>query len=151
MGADAYLRFLVDELKPFVDATYRTLPGRDDTFVMGSSMGGLISLYALCEYPQVYGGAGCLSTHWPAGDGIVIDYLAETLPPPGHHKIYFDYGTETLDAQYEPYQRRADQVMRAAGYTEGVEWMTRRFDGAAHDEAAWQARVHVPLEFLLGA
>ncbi|MDE1928894.1 MAG: alpha/beta hydrolase, partial [Burkholderiales bacterium] len=62
--ADAYVRFLATELKPYIDAHYRTRPGRDDTFLMGSSMGGLISLYALASYPQVYGGAACLSTHW---------------------------------------------------------------------------------------
>ena len=62
--SDAYLRFIVTELKPFVDATYRTLPAQADTNVMGSSMGGLISLYALCEYPDVFGGAACLSSSW---------------------------------------------------------------------------------------
>jgi predicted alpha/beta superfamily hydrolase len=79
--ADAYLEFLVAELKPFVDAGYRTLRGRDDTFIMGSSMGGLISLYAAAEYPQVFGGVGAVSTHWPAGDGIVVEYLKGKLPP----------------------------------------------------------------------
>ena len=56
--SDAYLRFLAEELKPFVDAGYRSLPGPADTLVMGSSMGGLISLYALAEYPGVFGAAG---------------------------------------------------------------------------------------------
>ena len=53
---DAYLRFLVEELKPFIDDTYQPLSSREHTFLMGSSMGGLISLYALCEYPEVFGG-----------------------------------------------------------------------------------------------
>lgn len=148
--SDAYLKFLVHELKPFVDATYRTRTGRDDTFVMGSSMGGLISLYALCEYPKVFGGAGCVSTHWPAGDGIVVEYLKKFLPRPGSHKIYFDFGTETLDAKYEPYQMRADDVMRRAGYRENRDWMTRKFTGAEHSERSWRQRVDVPLIFLLG-
>lgn len=148
--ADAYLRFLVGELKPFIDAHYRTRPEREATTIMGSSMGGLISLYALCEYPDVYAGAGCVSTHWPVGDGLVVDALAGMLPPPGRHKFYFDFGTETLDALYEPYQLRADAIMAAAGYTPGVDWLTRKFPGAAHDEAAWRARVDIPLTFLLG-
>ena len=58
--SDDYLRFLVCELKPFVDSRYRTRPTRESTLLMGSSMGGLISLYAICEYPHVFGGAGCL-------------------------------------------------------------------------------------------
>jgi predicted alpha/beta superfamily hydrolase len=148
--SDAYLRFLVAELKPFVDRTYRTRPGRADTFVMGSSMGGLISAYALAEYPAVFGGAGCVSTHWPAGDGVMIEYLRRQLPPPAGHRLYFDHGTATLDSLYAPYQRRADAVMRAAGYVEGRNWVTRVFPGAEHSERAWRARVEEPLVFLLG-
>jgi len=149
--SDGYLRFLVEELKPFVDGRYQTLPERESTFLMGSSMGGLISAYALCEYPQVFGGVGCLSTHWPAGREWMIAYLRESLPAPGAHRIYFDHGTEALDASYATYQRRVDRVMREAGYTEGKDWMSRVFGGAEHSERAWRERVHVPLEFLLGA
>lgn len=147
--SDRYLGFLIQELKPFVDETYRTLPRRESTFVMGSSMGGLASLYAVCEYPHLFQGAGCLSTHWPAGNGIVIDYLRRALPSPGSHRFYFDYGTETLDAEYEPYQRQADTILRTAGYREGVDWVTRKFPGAEHSERSWRERVHIPLLFLL--
>ena len=150
LASDAYLRFLVEELKPWVDARYRTLPGRGHTHVMGSSMGGLISLYALAEYPQVFGGVGAVSTHWPAGEGVVVDWLAGHLPPPGAHRLYFDFGTATLDAAYPPYQARMDAHVRRLGYREGEDWLTRRFEGAEHNEAAWQARVHEPLVFLLG-
>ena len=67
--SDNYLKFLVEELKPFVDKTYRTHPDRANTLVMGSSMGGMISAYAIAEYPDVFGGAACLSTDWTIGDG----------------------------------------------------------------------------------
>lgn len=150
LQSDAYLRFLVEELKPAIDRRYRTRPGRADTFVMGSSMGGLISLYALSEYPRVFGGAACLSTHWPAADGAVIDYAEKALPRAGRHRLYFDHGTLGLDAQYEPYQKRMDEVLRTHGYVEGRDWVTRRFEGAGHDEASWKARLDVPLRFLLG-
>jgi glycosidase/predicted alpha/beta superfamily hydrolase len=150
LESDDYLRFLVEELKPFIDSSYRTLPDRADTLIMGSSAGALISLYALTEYPQVFGGAGCLSTHWPVGDGIVINYLKRHLPAPPGHLFYFDLGTATLDRGYEPYQRRVDALMSRAGYREGVDWMTIKADGAEHSELAWRARVDVPLKFLLG-
>jgi predicted alpha/beta superfamily hydrolase len=146
---DRYLRFIVSELKPFIDQTYPTLPGPADTFVMGSSMGGLISAYAVAEYPDVFGGAACLSTHWPAGDGVVIDYLAGHLPDPASHRFYFDYGTETLDALYEPFQQRMDEALRDAGYLEGKNWVTLKFDGAEHNERAWRQRASLPLRFLL--
>lgn len=149
LHGDAYLRFIVRELKPFVDQKYRTAAGRDRTFVMGSSMGGLISLYAVLEYPDVFGGAACLSTHWPAADGQMIDYLAAHLPRRGAHKFYFDFGTATLDAAYEPYQRRADAILRAAGYVEGRDWLSRKFPGAEHSERSWRQRVDIPLAFLL--
>lgn len=150
-GSDAYLRFLVGEVKPFIDQRYRTRPDQRNTFVMGSSMGGLISLYALEEYPQVFGGAGCVSTHWPAGGSRLVDALAAALPKPGSHKLYFDFGTATLDSSYEPYQQRMDARLAAAGYTQGKDWLTRKFPGAEHSEKDWRARVHIPLEFLLGS
>ena len=148
--SDSYLAFLVEELKPFIDASYRTLPGRADTIVMGSSMGGLISQYAMSKYPDVFGGAGCVSTHWPAGDGIALDDFAAHLPDPATHRYWFDYGTQTLDAGYEPYQQRADEILRKAGYVEGQNWITRKFEGAEHSEKAWRVRVDQPLVFLLG-
>jgi enterochelin esterase-like enzyme len=169
LQGEAYVRFLAEELKPFVDAHYRTRPGREDTFVMGSSRGGLISLYALVRRPDVYGGAGCLSTHWPlAGSQDVLQgrtgpragtteqlasayiaWLGANLPPPGHHRLYFDHGTEHLDAFYGPYQQRVDTLLAARSYRPDVDVMTRVFPGTAHNEAAWRARLALPLEFLL--
>ena len=148
--SDRYVEFLVHELKPYIDANYRTLPGRADTIVMGSSMGGLVSQYAMSRYPDVYGAAGCVSTHWPAGSGIALDDFAAHLPDPATHRYWFDYGTETLDSTYEPYQLRADQILRAAGYVEGVNWVTRKYPGAEHSERSWRLRVAEPLDFLLG-
>jgi predicted alpha/beta superfamily hydrolase len=148
--SDQYLRFLVEELKPFIDANYRTLPARADTFIMGSSMGGLISQYAMSKYPEVYGGAGCLSTHWPAGDGIALQDFAAHLPDPATHRYWFDFGTRTLDSSYEKYQVRADEALRKAGYVDGQNWITRKFEGAEHSEKAWRLRVDQPLQFLLG-
>jgi len=118
--------------------------------VMGSSMGGLISLYAVSEYPHVFGGAGCVSTHWPAGGDLLVDAMASTLPPASTHKLYFDFGTETLDSEYEPFQQRMDSHLRQAGYVENKNWLTLKFDGAEHSEKSWRERVEIPLAFLLG-
>ena len=114
-------------------------------------MGGLISIYAICEYPDRFAGAGCMSTHWPAAGGIVVDYLANALPEARGHRLYFDYGTATVDALYEPYQEEVDQILIAKGYRQGEDWVTLKFDGAEHGERAWRERVHIPLEFLLHA
>lgn len=147
--SDDYLRYLVEELKPYIDGHYRTLRGRRDTFVMGSSMGGLISLYAMSKYPKAFGGAACLSTHWPIGDGAMLDYLPGHLPDPSTHRLYFDRGTATLDATYPAYQDRADGIVRAGDYAGGRNFATRVFEGAAHDEASWSKRAEIPLRFLL--
>lgn len=146
---DRYLEFIVQELKPFIDSRFRTLAGRAETLLLGSSMGAIISAYGVCEYPDVFGAAACLSTHWPSGKGKMIDYLAVRLPDPQTHRFYFDYGTETIDAQYEPWQREVDQLLLGKDYIEGSSWVTRKFSGADHSERAWRRRIDIPLRFLL--
>ncbi|WP_395649949.1 alpha/beta hydrolase [Brevundimonas sp.] len=162
--SDGYLRFLVGDLKPMIDATYRTLSGRDDTLIAGSSMGGLISLHAMMKYPAVFGSAGCLSTHWPLrlerleGDALerwretVVDawsrVIAAGLPDPATHRLYFDRGDETLDQFYAFFQSRIDAVVRAAGWGPD-RFRTLVFPGAEHNEKSWNSRLDAPLTFLL--
>ena len=147
--SDAYLKLIVDVIKPMIDEKYRTLPGRTDTLIMGSSMGGLISLYALCEYPGVFGGAGCVSTHWPIVGEHILPYLEANLPPAGAHKLYFDHGSRGIDAGYKPYQTKVDELMIAKGYQSNIDWLTRYFPGAWHNEFAWAKRIKIPLKFFL--
>ena len=158
--SDAYLRFLVEELKPAIDARYATRPGREHTFILGSSMGGLISVYAMNEYPQVFGGAAGLSTHWigtsQANAEIpqaALAYLSGHLADPASHRLYQDHGTTELDALYAPAQRLVDALVRERGYTaQGPQanFMSRIFEGTGHNERAWARRVEDPLEFLMG-
>ena len=147
--ADRYLRFLVHELKPFVDRRYRTQPGPASTFVMGSSMGGLVSLYAICEYPRIYAGAGCLSTHWPLPHEPLIRYLKERLPDPRGHRIYLDYGSEADRESYRYRQKRVEHTLRSRGYEPGTSLLSRYYPGEPHSETAWRTRLPVPLRFLL--
>ena len=147
--SDNYLRFLVTEVKPFIDATYPTQSDRQNTLLMGSSMGGMVSAYAIAEYPDIFGGAACLSTHWNIGGGALINWYNDHWPTAGQHRLYFDYGTKSLDAGYEPYQKHVDQILKDKGYRLGEDWITRRFDGANHSPKAWRDRVHIPLTFLL--
>lgn len=156
--SDNYLKFLVDEVKPYIDTHYSTYSDPANTFVAGSSMGGLISMYAICEYPEVFSGAACISTHWPGiftvennpiPDAFAL-YMQKHLPDPSNHKIYFDYGTETLDAMYEPFQLKVDSVMQIKGYTSS-NWVTRKFPGENHSEKSWAKRLDVPLVFLMEA
>lgn len=152
--ADRYLHFIVDELKPAIDRKYATLPDRDHTFIMGSSMGGLISLYAISEYPEVFGGAACMSTHWigtfqpnAAVPMAIFQYMQSALPSPAQHRLYMDRGTKTLDALYVAPQAFADLVVADKGYT-NANFSSRVFDGAAHTENDWSARLKDVLSFL---
>lgn len=157
--ADNYLKFLTEELKPFIDKNYSTRKDAKNTFIAGSSMGGLISIYAICEYPNIFGGAAGISTHLPL---VLSDkvpniesvppsfqaYLKQNLPKADSRKIYFDYGDQTLDAYYPPLQKKIDELMTEKGWTSKA-WTTRFFVGENHSETAWAKRFNEPLEFLL--
>jgi predicted alpha/beta superfamily hydrolase len=154
--SDLYLKFLVKELKPFIDKNFSTKKDKNNTFIAGSSMGGLISMYAMCEYPKVFGGAACLSTHWPgtftAENNPIPEafrlYLKSKLSKIKKNKIYFDYGDQTLDALYPPLQQKVDEMMRANGFSSN-NWMTQFFPGKDHSEKSWNERLPIPLAFLL--
>ena len=156
ISSDNYLKFLVEELKPFIDKTYSTFTNPSNTFVAGSSMGGLISMYALCEYPTVFGGAACLSTHWPGlfymennpVPSAFFSYLKKNLPAPGQHQIYFDHGTETLDSMYASLQIEVDAIMKQKKYRPS-QWISRSWPGQDHSEKSWRSRLEVPVTFLL--
>lgn len=154
---DAYLAFLVDELKPAIDARFATRPGREHTWVMGSSMGGLASLYALCRQPQVFSAAGCLSTHWIGTfernteiPSALLTWLRERAPDPASVRLYVDRGTEGLDALYDVALERARDVLADRGYrAPGLQ--AKVVAGTGHDEDAWGARVADVVTFLAGS
>jgi enterochelin esterase-like enzyme len=163
--SDGYLKFIVRELRPMIDKRFNVKTDPANTAIMGSSMGALVSLYAIDEYPQIFGAAGMMSTHWPLflkPDGQSVSqeeyevvsaaferYLAPALPDPKTHRLYFDHGSETLDAIYKRYQDRVDAVVARRGYRQGVNWLTRSFPGQKHNEISWASRIDVPLQFLL--
>jgi enterochelin esterase-like enzyme len=157
LNGNNYLRFIVEELKPEIDKSFSTKTDASHTFVMGSSMGGLMSMYALSEYPNVFGGAACLSTHWPGAvpsenqllPNAIFKYMEINLPNAGKHKLYFDYGNQTLDAYYPQYGPRVDAILQAKGYTD-KDSKNLFFEGTDHSENSWNKRLDQPLRFLLG-
>ena len=163
--SDGYLEFIVRELRPMIDKRFNVKTDAADTAIMGSSMGSLISLYAIDEYPKIFGAAGMMSTHWPlvitpddkpiseeqyeAVSSAFERYLAPALPDPATHKLYFDHGSETLDANYARYQDRVDRVVRRRGYLQWQTTLSLSYPGEKHNEISWASRVMVPLQFLL--
>lgn len=156
MNADEYLHFITQEVKPYIDASFSVYTDRENTFIAGSSMGGLISMYAICEYPDVFGAAACISTHWP---GImqydnnpvpeaIFAYMRSKVPTAGNHRFYFDYGTETLDQHYPQYAATVNQLFEDSGY-DNTNFVNRKFEDADHSENSWNKRLDIPLTFLL--
>jgi enterochelin esterase-like enzyme len=153
--SDNYLKFLVTEVKPFVDSHFSVYTDTKNTAIMGSSMGGLISMYALCEYPTIFGKAACLSTHWIGLKNVennpipnaFFQYLMAKLPNPKTHKIYFDFGTETLDAEYVRYEKDVNEILKAKGF-DTFNSKNLKFENADHTENSWNKRLEIPLQFL---
>lgn len=157
LNGDNYLKFIVDELKPVIDSSYPVHSDKQNTFLMGSSMGGLMSMYAVSEYPNVFGGAACLSTHWVGAMPMdnnpypeaIFKYMEANFPKASSHNVYFDYGNKTLDAHYPQYATLVDEILKQKGYTE-ADSKNLFFEGTDHSENSWNARLDVPLTFLLG-
>nr|WP_321232257.1 alpha/beta hydrolase-fold protein [uncultured Psychroserpens sp.] len=157
LNGDNYLKFLVEELKPIIDLTYSVQANRENTFVAGSSMGGLMSMYAISEYPEVFGGAACLSTHWIGAKPMesnpfpeaIFKYMEANLPSSKNSKLYFDYGNKTLDQHYPQYAPRVDEILKGKGYTD-KNAVNLFFEGTDHSENSWNQRLDQPLTFLLG-
>jgi predicted alpha/beta superfamily hydrolase len=158
--ADQYLSFLVKELKPFIDSAYATNASKAHTFIAGASMGGLISLYAICQYPRSFGGAACISTHWPGSfrglnDGgltfnAISNFVKKELPSVHtRHLLYMDHGDKTLDSFYTLLQPKIDSLINSKGYKKN-QFLSRIFPEADHSEISWAARLDQPMLFLLG-
>lgn len=157
LNADGYLKFLTQELKPYIDQNYSVLTNKENTVVSGSSMGGLISMYAISEYPDFFGAAACISTHWPGArvfdenplPKAIFDYMRDHIPSPKNNRLYFDYGTKTLDQFYLQYAETVNQIFKEKGYN-NTNFENRLFEGADHSENSWNKRLDIPFTFLLG-
>ena len=168
-GAPAYARFLIEELKPMIDDRFRTLPDRENTVVMGSSMGGLLSYYLVSNHPDVFRGCGCVSTHFILSEAMVARYvkggdadgdadetpyilndIANGATVPDNVQYWFDYGTEGLDGSYEPTHVAVQAWLDEQALTSPEHFVVRKYDGADHNEGSWRARLADPMRYLFG-
>jgi len=165
--APAYAKFLIEELSPRIDAQFRTLTGPQNTAHMGSSMGGLLSFYLATRHPDAFGACGCMSTHFPLSEALAAKYfplaersatpdatpyilkdIAAGLKVPPGARLWFDHGTQGLDATYGPTHEAVKEWLIGQGLSEGDDFLMRAYDGADHNETAWRARLKDPLRFL---
>lgn len=154
--SDEYLNFLTIELKPFLFNIMKISHDSNNHFLMGSSMGALISMYGVIEKQDEFGGFAAISTHWPgadledknAFDQSIQDYLNKNFLRLHNKRIYFDHGTEGLDAHYDKYQKEVDRIFSTKLQKHNI-FQSKKFIGASHDENSWSQRLHIPLKFLL--
>ena len=145
---DLYLDFLTRTVKPLVDRRYRTRPERRHTGIAGSSMGGLISLYAFFSRPETFGFSAVMSPSlWLAGEAIFP--IVEAAPfVPG--RIYLDIGHRE-GVRHVRNARRLREILEQKGYHQGVDLRLVEDEAGHHGEAAWARRFGEALPFLLGA
>jgi predicted alpha/beta superfamily hydrolase len=137
-----YVEWLAAELKPRIDADFRTLPDPDSTGLLGSSMGGLISLHGFCTRGDVFGRAGVMSPAlWPGNGGIFGTVIRADLP---RGRVYLDNGTR------EPSARPMFDLLVQKGFRPGADLLYVCETGARHTEAAWAARFPGAVRFLFG-
>ncbi len=139
-GYAAYGRYLVEDVKPWVDATFRTLNGPRHTAVMGSSLGGVVSLHLAWQWPQVFGHAGCLSSTFGYRDDLFERVAAEEKR---RIRIYLDSGWP--QDNYEV-TRSMRNLLLKKGYVPGKDLLYLAFPRASHNEQAWAMRAHIPFQ-----
>lgn len=145
-----YMNFLIKEVKPFIDITYRTQPDRSNTAVMGSSMGGLISLYLILKHPEVFSKAGCLSSTLGWRKGEVLKVISKAKKLPKAIRIYFDHGGAGGEISGLPYFRKLRKLLIKKGMREGKDFLCFYDKQGDHSERAWAQRLWRPLTFLFG-
>lgn len=155
--SDAYLQFIFEELKPLIDSQFVTKGDMRSTFMMGAGLGGLISLHAMCKYPDQLRGTAGLGMQWPASFQekreaeiqYYIDYYRKYLPNPALHKIYFDVDASMRNAWNMRQQAYMDEHCYANAYGSAKNFMSLIFDDNLKQETEWRKRLAIPLQFLL--
>ena len=144
-GYEAYARSIVEEIVPVEQLFLRTTKNRLDRTMWGSSLGGVVSFYSVWQYPEVFGGAICMSTTFSHKDDLIQRVLSEPKRKIG---FYLDSGWP--NDNYEVTMAMALALV-SRGWRFGRDLVYLCFPHAAHDEKAWGVRLHLPMQFFTGA
>jgi predicted alpha/beta superfamily hydrolase len=149
LKSDAYMKFIVNKLKPLIDRKYRIKPGRKNTALAGSSLGGTISFMLLWNYPDIFSAAACISPafHYKEYDCL---RLAEKKVKNINLKIYIDIGGVGLDTLLQSGVNDMLALLKTKGYKEGINLDYFRDPVAEHSEQFWAKRDWRILEFFFG-
>ncbi len=140
-----YLKFIIEELMPFINSNYKTKTDKKNTGIMGSSMGGLISFLAVWKFPDVFGKAACLSSSFYYDDEKAIKMVKDYKSEKKKIKIYIDHGEDGL-----PRGQKMFCALSEKGFIIGTDIDYFYAPGAEHTENAWAERLERPLLFLFG-
>ena len=133
-----YMDWLVNTLKPMIDNTYPTIPDRESTYIAGSSMGGLMSLFAAVQYNHVFSKAACLSPSvWFANKRLAD--LIRTAPMGDDTVIYMDYGSREM-ANHEGMRAKYTNIVKAL-MDKGIHLTSRIVPNGDHCEACWEEQI----------
>ena len=143
LHSDAYLNLIFDQIVPAIHGQYTP----EKTAVIGSSMGGLATLYAAIQHPEKFTTALALSPHWIISDENFARSMVEALPLT--HKIWMSRGDKGLDKEYPPLQNYVDSLMRSRGFTTNYE--SKVYKRSGHNERSWAKYLQDPLRFWLSA
>ena len=144
--AELYGHMLVEELKPFIDERYRTLPDAHNTGLGGSSLGGLATLYLGFTHPEVFGKLAVLSPSVWWDNKAILKIIRATQPKP-RLKIWLSMGTEESKSGLRDANSLRDTLV-ARGWNEGEDLHYEVISGGKHDEAAWAEKVDPVLRYL---
>ncbi|RLT39888.1 MAG: alpha/beta hydrolase [Chloroflexi bacterium] len=156
---DLYVDFIADTLKPLIDSTFRTRTARTHTAILGSSMGGLISLYAFYKRPETFGLVGAMSpSFWFAG-GAILPYIRNARPNSG--RVYLDIGEKESPSARRWWEIPLLTSLRKGHCERVASLLERKGRGGEslrfvvdpegeHNETAWRRRLPDALRFLLG-
>jgi predicted alpha/beta superfamily hydrolase len=144
-----YAAMLVDELKPFIDAEYRTLDGPENTGLAGSSLGGLVTLYIGLRHPEIFGKLAALSPSLWWSHGAILRMIRDHPIPRPHPKIWVDIGTAEGNRHTRDTRLLRELLLRQ-GWELDVDLAYVEDQGAGHSEGAWASRMPFVLRFLFG-
>lgn len=151
MAGPEYARFVVDELKPFIDREYRTRPERDSTAVAGASMGATVSFYLAWTHPDVFFGAACLSPAFRFNqDEFLFDLVKENAKAPDIRLFLYCGGGDSTEKELAETMAKMLRLLKARGLKAGKSLLVEEDASACHNETAWAKHTGAWLRFLFG-
>lgn len=151
-SSSAYLKFLAWELKPYIDKNFSVLVEKENTYIAGSGYGGLISIYTVCEFPEIFSSAASLSSLYNNPNELIqkatLKYLKKHIPEPVDHKFYIDTWDEMPKEHYIKFQIKINEMFKKKKYSD-ANYFCMDYQQESPNELSWSNRIGIALKFLI--